>query len=348
MNKMSIIRRTSFFSTIAVLGTGCVNIPDMEVDFEGLQHVATEIAFESEYLSTATLARKAPEESPPAYQVGPNDEITVFVMGREDLGSQIPVDTAGAFGRLSASIVQENGQIVLPLLGPVPVAGRSIEEVRTDIEEAYAERIAQSNVDVIMQECRSQPVHVTGAVNLPATYYLCNDRHTLNDVLSAAQWLSPDAFPAGGVLTRGGQTHQLSYPLHDNSQRDLDILLESGDSIHFPTIEEGVLPKVHVFGMVGTQGTFNIPPDGLSVLDALGFAEGFDFEAAQVDDIYLMRFENEDSPVTYKIALDELLQGPSIPVAANDRIYVAPSNLARWDTWWRLAIPFTLSVRTID
>lgn len=345
---MTSLRTGSFCLLMISLVTGCVSVPDIDEDFRGISGLDTEIAFTSEYLSTESLARTSPGETPPAYRVGPNDEMTVFVMGRDELGSQIPVDTAGAFGRLRASIVQENGQIVLPLLGSVPVSGRSVEQVRTLVEDAYAGRIAQSNVDVIMQNCRSQPVHVTGAVNAPATYYLCNDMRTLNDVLSAAQWLRQDAFPGGGVLTRGGRTYQLSYPLYDDASRDLDILLESGDSIHFPTVDDGMLPKIHVFGEVRTQGTFSIPRDGLSVLDALGLAAGLNSERADPDQIYLMRIQENNQAVSYKIRFDELLLGPSIQMAANDRIYVAPRGIARWDTWWRLAIPFTLSVRTIN
>jgi len=333
---------------LATLATGCVSVPNMDVDFRGIENIDRNIEVTPEFLSTDGLSRVEPGANPPPYRVGPNDQMTVFVVGRDDLGSQIPVDTAGAFGQLSASIVQENGNIILPLLGAVQVAGRSIEQVRTLVESAYAGRIASANVDIIMQDCRSQAVHVTGAVNAPATYYLCNDMRTLNDVLSAAEWLRQDAFPVGGVLTRGGRTYQLSYPLFSEASRDLDILLEPGDSIHFPTVEDGVLPRVHVFGEVQTQGTFNIPPDGLTLLDALGLAEGLDSERGSPNDLYLMRVPPTGPVVTYKVKLDELLQGEPIQLAANDRIYVAPRSLSRWDTWWRLAIPFTLSVRTID
>jgi polysaccharide export outer membrane protein len=268
-------------------------------------------------------------------------------MGRDELGSQIPVNTAGAFGRLRATIVQESGDLVLPLLGPVTVTGRSLEEIRALIENSYANRIATSNVDIIMQSCRSQPVHVTGAVNVPGTYYLCNDLRTLNDALSEAQWLSADAFPAGGVLTRRGETYQLNYPLHDDEIRDLDILLEPGDSIYFPTIDDGVLPKVHVFGEVRAQGTFPVPADGLTLLDALGLAECTITETADMKEIYLMRIEEQDTPVTYRITLAELFQGPSVPLSANDRIYVPPRGISRWDTWWRLAIPISISARAV-
>lgn len=331
---------------LATFASGCVNAPQLTADFAGVENAPKELNISSEHASTESLARRQPGELPPPYRVGPNDELTVFVLGRDDLGSQIPVNAAGAFGRLRVSIVQENGDIVLPLLGPVNVAGRTVEEVRQLVEAAYARRIASSNVDIIMQKCGSKPVHVTGAVGQPATYYLCNNMSTLNDVLSAARWLTEDAFHPGGVLTRGGRTYSLAYPLGQGPSQDLDILLDPNDSIYFPTVDDGVLPKVHVFGEVRTQGTFAIPAAGLTFVDALGLAQGLRFETARVTDIYLMRIPSDGQPVTYKFALQELLQGPSIPLTANDRIYVAPTNLARWDAWWRQAIPFTLSVRS--
>jgi len=331
----------------AIFSAGCISVPRIEADFRGIDNVPRDLAVSSLYQPTNSLLRRQPGQLPPAYRVGPNDEMTVFVMGRDELGSQIPVNAAGAFGRLRATIVQENGEIVLPLLGPVDVNGLSVEQIRTLIEDSYASRIASSNVDIIMQSCRSQPVHVTGAVNVPGTYYLCNDLRTLNDVLSEAQWLSAAAFPAGGVLTRRGQTYQLSYPLHDEQVRDLDILLEPGDSIYFPTVDDGVLPKVHVFGEVRTQGTFPVPADGLTLLDALGLAEGPITDTAAVKEIYLMRVAQAETPVTYRISLAELFQGPPVPLAADDRIYVAPRSISRWDSWWRQAIPITISARAV-
>lgn len=340
--------RTAACLLAASLISGCVSVPRIKADFEGIDNLSTEVSFSSDYLGTESLARTDPGQQPPAYRVGPNDEISVYVLGRDDLGSQIPVNAPGAFGRLAASIVQEDGRIVLPIVGPLNVDGRTLAQVRDLVEDAYRDRIALTNVDIIMQNCHSKPVYVTGAVNVPGTYYLCNDVRTLSDVMAASQWLTTDAYPVGGTLTRGGNTYQLSYPLTDASKRDLDILLQPGDSINFPTVEDGVLPKVHVFGMVETQGTFPIPPGGLTLLDALGLAEGFRNDTADTDGIYLMRLQDGGTAVTYKVKLEELVQGPAIPLVANDRIYVAPRGLARWDTWWRLAIPFTLSVRTIQ
>lgn len=328
--------------------SGCVSIPKMRPDVRGIGDLGNAVVMPSRYASTATLPRRELNEAAPAYRVGANDELTVYVMGRDDLGSQIPINTTGAFGDLRATIIQESGEIVLPLLGPIQVAGQTIEEIRTLVEGTYARRIASSNVDIIMQECRSQPVHVTGAVNQPGTYYLCNDMRTLNDVLSAAQWLSADAYPAGGVLTRNGRTYGLSYPLFNEVDRDLDILLQPGDAIYFPKASDGALPTVHVFGMVRTQGTFPIPADGLTLLDAMGLAQGALNDNASVKNVYVMRTRpGEDMPTTYRVSLDDLYQGPPIPLVDDDRIYVAPSSLSRWDAWWRLAIPFSLSVRAI-
>jgi len=348
MNTGSSLRFGASILGAAILASGCVRMPTLSADFVGIENVPTDFNIAAAYASTESLARRQPGQQPPPYRVGPNDELTIYVLGRDDLGSQIPVNAAGAFGRLRASIVQQNGEIVLPLLGPVNVAGKTIEEVRQSVQSAYAQRIASSNVDIIMQKCGSQPVHVTGAVEVPSTYYLCNNMSTLNDVLTAARWLTPSAFHPGGVLTRNGRAYQLAYPLGQGGSQDLDILLEPNDSIYFPTIEDGVLPKVHVFGEVETQGTFPIPANGMTLVEALGLARGLRFETASVEGVYLMRIPDAAQPVTYRLSIEEVLQGPSISLAPNDRIYVAPRNLARWDAWWRMAVPLTLSVRAYN
>ena len=166
---------------------GCINAPQIHPDVRGIGNLANQSVRTSKYDSAVVLPRKGPSEAAPPYTVGPNDEMTIFVMGRDELGSQIPINAAGAFGQLRATVVQEGGNIVLPLLGSIQVAGRTVEDIRRLVERSYADRIASSNVDIILQDCRSQSVHVTGAVNLPATYFLCDDMRTLNDALSEAQ-----------------------------------------------------------------------------------------------------------------------------------------------------------------
>ena len=315
----------------------CTSTPDIKPDYTGIAHLSSAEAVDSRYPSASTLPQLIPGKVRPRYRIGPQDELIISVWGRDDLGSQIPTD---ASGKIRTTRVQENGTVSLPLVGPISVAGKTVEQARKAIESHHTSRLDSSYVDVRLHSCHSQAVHIAGAVNSPGLYYLCDRVATFDDVLSSAQGLSEDSYAAGGVLKRNGQTYRLDYLLGKGADSYLDVLLETGDSIYFPRTTEGTEPVVYVFGEVGEQGVYVIPPQGLTLLDALGLASGLDNITAQAESIYVMRQTSEASePATYQITLVELFENPDIKMSNGDRIFVAPSDLSRWDRWWRQAIP---------
>ena len=315
----------------------CTSTPDIKPDYTGIAHLSSAQAVDSRYPSASRLPQLIPGEAHPPYKVGAQDELIISVWGRDDLGSQIPTD---ASGKIRTTRVQENGTVSLPLVGPISVAGKTVEQARKAIESHHTSRLDSSYVDVRLHSCHSQAVHIAGAVNSPGLYYLCDRVATFDDVLSSAQGLSEDSYAAGGVLKRNGQTYRLDYLLGKGADSYLDILLETGDSIYFPRTTEGTEPVVYVFGEVGEQGVYIIPPQGMTLLDALGLASGLDNITAQAESIYVMRQSPDESePATYQITLVELFENPDIKMSNGDRIFVAPSDLSRWDRWWRQAIP---------
>jgi polysaccharide export outer membrane protein len=337
--RVQIIFSPRFLAMILFTATqiACTSTPDIQPDYTGIDHLSTALAVEARYPSASTLPQLMPGEVLSPYKIGVGDEIIISVWGRDDLGSQIPTDETG---RVRTTRVLENGEINLPLIGSIPVAGKTIEEVRKAITSRHTSRLDISYVDVQLHSCHSQAVHITGAVNNPGLYYLCDRVSTFDDMLSTAKGLSEDAYAAGGVLKRDGQTFSLDYPLNEGAGSYLDILLQAGDSIYFPRTTERTEPVVYVFGEVGAQGVYIIPPQGMTLLDALGLASGPDNITAQVEAIYIMRqAPGTTEPATYQITLVELFENPDIELSNGDRIFVAPSDLSRWDRWWRQAIP---------
>ncbi len=315
----------------------CTSTPDIKPDYTGIAHLSSAQAVEPRYPSASTLPQFIPGKVQPHYKVGPQDELIINVWGRDDLGSQIPAD---ATGHIRTTRVQENGKVSLPLVGEISVAGKTVEHARKEITGHHTRRLDISYVEVQLHSCHSQAVHIAGAVIRPGIYYLCDRVATFDDVLSAAEGLSDDAYAAGGVLKRDGQTYRLDYLLNHGTDSYLDILLQAGDSIYFPRTTEGTEPVVYVFGEVGVQGVYVIPPQGLTLLDALGLASGLDNITAQAESIFVMRqAPDESEPATYQITLVELFENPDIKMSNGDRIFVAPSDLSRWDRWWRQAIP---------
>ena len=93
----------------------------------------------------------------PDYIIGPDDVLTVDLFQIPDLSRTVQVDA--------------DGKILLPLLGPMPAAGRSVEQLAQQIARAYgAQYVRNPKVIVSVKDSASQKVTVNGAVLQPGIY----------------------------------------------------------------------------------------------------------------------------------------------------------------------------------
>jgi len=120
------------------------------------------------------------------YRVGPGDvlEVSIFEWELRD-------ETKAAFFRVS-----ETGRVSLPVIGPLDIGGKNVDEIKALIERRLREGgfIREPQVSVHIREFRSRRVAVVGAVTDPGVYTLRQNVTTLLDVLSLA----------GGVSARSG------------------------------------------------------------------------------------------------------------------------------------------------
>lgn len=104
----------------------------------------------------ATAPAPLPEANASTYLLGPGDEIRVSVYRLNELTNTYRVSDAGI--------------VSIPLLDPINAAGRSIDEVRNDIEAAVAEKNLVLNPNVSAEVSQYRPFFVIGEVNKPGQY----------------------------------------------------------------------------------------------------------------------------------------------------------------------------------
>lgn len=100
-----------------------------------------------------TITGQGQNVTPPqAYRIAPLDKIDVKVFGQEGLSvEKVEVDAGG--------------QVVLPLIGVVTAAGKTAQELSTEIAGLLGDKYLQSpHVSVLLNEAVGQRVTVTGAV----------------------------------------------------------------------------------------------------------------------------------------------------------------------------------------
>ena len=136
------------------------------------------------------------------YRIGVDDVLAVHVWGNAQLSVSVPV--------------RPDGRISMPLLGDVDVAGKTAEEVASDITELLRKDVREPNVTVTLSSMQSKEflrrVRVTGAVGNPTSIPYHQGMTVLDAVLEAG---GLGEFAAGNraVLIRNNKGETVSVPL---------------------------------------------------------------------------------------------------------------------------------------
>jgi polysaccharide export outer membrane protein len=91
-----------------------------------------------------------------AYRLGPGDQLILRVSNQPQLSGHFSVD--------------DSGMIDIPLLGPVPAAGRSADGLAAEIAEALRQGGLILNPSVAVEVSTYRPFYILGEVNTPGQY----------------------------------------------------------------------------------------------------------------------------------------------------------------------------------
>jgi protein involved in polysaccharide export with SLBB domain len=151
------------------------------------------------------------------------DVFEVRVFGQEHLGGQFQV--------------QEDGTIVVPLLGPIEVTGKTKAEVAQLLEQLFGDGyLRDPHVTVVMTERENLEVIVHGQVQRPGTFQYV-EKLTLVQAISEAGGLNELGHSRRIKLTRKGPNGDGTYDVSLKAiteGREPDILLQPGDIIFVP------------------------------------------------------------------------------------------------------------------
>jgi polysaccharide export outer membrane protein len=155
------------------------------------------------------------------YRLGPDDMVRIDVFQVEGLSRKTRVNSSG--------------EIALPLVGSLPVAGLSAQEVEELIKKKLAERYLQDpQVSVSVEEFTSQRVVMDGAVVKPGVYPLTG-RMTLLQLFALADGPAESADLSQVRVFRtnaSGKKESLFYDVGDIRNGSVkDPVLQGGDVV---------------------------------------------------------------------------------------------------------------------
>ena len=312
--------QTSLLSALACVLAGCAT-PPHALNVRVLGSAREEAAFFSDEAAVAQLQSSARTLLPlqhEEYQVGPDDvlEISVFEWEEKERTKTLQLR------------VSELGIISLPTVGPLRVAGRSVQDIQRLIEKALVARnvLQEPRVGVWVSEFRSRQISVIGAVSQPGSYAIHQNVSTLLSMLSLAGGPLDSAANVAYVIrasTNGQDTVRIKVDLEEllhSASSDLNLVLVPGDVVYLPRA-----PHVYVYGAVRQPGAFTYRKQ-LRLLESIAIAGGVN-DMADTANITLLRRSENGKEQIYLVNLARIESGrdPNVFLRDGDILRVPES-----------------------
>lgn len=209
--------------------------------------------------------------------------------------------------KLPPQMVNQEGTIQIPFIGPVRASGRAIPQIEREIASRLSRMANQPQVMVTPLKNNSSNVAVIGdggvSVNMPLTA----KRERLLDAITAVG--GKISSRTSIQLTRGATVRSLPLLTITQDPRQ-NITLRSGDVV-------SVLNQPYSFVALGATGQNNELPleaGGISLAQAFGRIRGVNNNQADAAGVFVFRFENADIVASWDESRAREPKGQKIPV----------------------------------
>lgn len=164
---------------------------------------------------------------PPEYKIGPGDTIEVQLFGKEN--------------RQYSLVVNRDGTINFPSLGPVSATGQSFQELKQQLLDRISENLLGTSAAITMGALRSIRVFLLGDARAPGSYTV-SGLSTITNALYVSGGVSEIGSLRNVQLRRGGRLIKTLdlYDLLIRGDTSQDVRLQSGDVIFIPPVGETV------------------------------------------------------------------------------------------------------------
>lgn len=251
-------------------------------------------------LAQAQITGSSSNQNLASYTIGAGDEIRITVYGQPELATETQVSA--------------DGMVMIPLLGNLPIAGKTSAAAAALIAGRYEDGnvLKNAQVNLLVTKYRSQVVAILGKVNSPG-------KLVLEGPTSLAQALAW----AGGIaasgserivlmrITHNGKQERTEYDLQQLLYQEDDLVptiwLRNGDTIYVPNAG-----RFYLNGEVHTPGMYPLDRP-LSVRQALSAGGGPTARASE-NSVKLFRQQENGSVKELKAKPDDQVQDGDVLV----------------------------------
>ena len=195
--------------------------------------------------------------APAEHVLGPGDEVRVQIWGAVEFSGSQTLD--------------RNGQINLPRIGPLPLAGVQVKDLESTLRRHVSAVFTNVTVNASLGKLRGITVYVVGQARQPGSYNLSSPA-TLINAIFASGGPGANGSMRNITLRRGGQTVTRIdlYDFMAKGDKTKDVPLQPGDVIVMAPLG----PQVAVFGALNNPAIYELADDQESLGKVLAYAGG--------------------------------------------------------------------------
>jgi protein involved in polysaccharide export with SLBB domain len=238
---------------------------------------------------------------PSDYVIGPGDGLQVRIWGQIAADLRVTVD--------------RSGQIYIPQVGQISVAGVHYGELEEHVKGEISKIFKNFNLTVNVGRLRSIQVLVLGNARYPGTYTI-SSLSTLVNAIFASGGPAPEGSLRHIQVRRDGATITDFdfYDLLIKGDKSKDVRLQPGDVLYIPHVG----PLVAISGSVNTPAIFEMKDN--STLNDLIEVAGDLSTVADTSKVMVDRFVEHQSRKTLEFPYDE--QSRALPLKDGDIVRV--------------------------
>lgn len=275
------------------------------------------------------------------YPVGSGDQLRVQTWASPERRSGQESESI-----IEGPVVNENGQFFYPYVGMMNARGRSVTEIRADLENSLRAYINDPQVEVDVQQYNAHRVTLVGEVGSPGSTTLTNVPLYLLDLINQAGTTDLSDLRRVQIRRRGSEYSVNLRSFVEHGVAGNNPVLLPGDVVFVNAMSDN---QVFVFGAIGSGGV-PLGAGGKSLTEVLAEMGGIGNRAnargifvfrrppGQTERFNVFQFDLSDA--------SSLMMTSQFSMAPMDVVFVTTDPITRWnETVGRLISPVTGIIR---
>ncbi len=247
--------------------------------------------------------------------------------------------------------IDSAGNVQLPLVGQVHIAGKTLAETNKYLRSQFAKYLKTPDVVVRVLSYQAKRYFVNGQVMKSGQYTLDDQPISIYTALSMAGGVNQESGDNTDIqLIRNGEVYNLNVVALEKQGYSLHkLLVQPNDTIYVNTKQN---QKLYVMGESNKSSAIPLRDQGMTLSDVLGESEGVNPYSASAARIYVMRTDLQTKRSTiYQLNLSSignLALSNQFQMQKNDIVYIDATGLTRWQRIMNQIVPFSSALYTFD